>query len=95
MNDPLVYVIILTWNQKQDTLACLASLARATYSCFRIVLVDNGSADGTAEEVREVWGNITSSTLFLLFYSYTLDPESLSLQTQYEYVKRRQSKNYL
>lgn len=53
MNNPLVYLIVLTWNQKQDTLVCLASLSRATYSCFRIVLVDNGSADGTPEEVRE------------------------------------------
>ncbi len=53
MNNPLVYLIVLSWNQKQDTLMCLASVSRVTYPNFRVVLVDNASVDGTAEEVRE------------------------------------------
>ena len=48
-----VDVITLTWNQRQDTLDCLESLSRLTYPNHRIILVDNGSADGTVEAVRE------------------------------------------
>lgn len=49
---PLVYVVILTWNQRKDTLGCIESLSRMTYPNYRILLVDNGSSDGTVEAVR-------------------------------------------
>jgi GT2 family glycosyltransferase len=48
---PMVYVVMLTWNQRDDTLECLASLYQMTYQSFRIVLVDNASTDGTREAV--------------------------------------------
>jgi len=44
---PLVYVITLTWNQKEDTLSCLESLTRMTYPRCRFLVVDNGSVDDT------------------------------------------------
>jgi GT2 family glycosyltransferase len=50
---PLVYVVTLTWNQQAHTLHCLESLCRMTYPNFRLLLVDNGSTDGTVEAVRE------------------------------------------
>jgi GT2 family glycosyltransferase len=50
---PLVYVITLTWNQQEDTLSCLESLTQMTYPHYRILLVDNGSADRTSEVVAE------------------------------------------
>jgi GT2 family glycosyltransferase len=49
---PLVYIIVLTWNGREDTLACLASLASITYANARVLLVDNASTDGTVEAVR-------------------------------------------
>jgi GT2 family glycosyltransferase len=49
---PLVYIILLTWNQRQDTLACLASLEQLTYPKIQILVVDNGSQDGTSEVIR-------------------------------------------
>ena len=49
----LVYVVTLTWNQKEDTLECLKSLSRMTYPNFRLVVVDNGSSDGTEQAVAE------------------------------------------
>ncbi len=49
---PLVGVVVLTWNGCQDTVACLRSLAVATGASLRVIVVDNGSADGTADVVR-------------------------------------------
>ena len=49
---PLVYIIVLTWNQKDLALDCLASLAALDYPNFGVVLVDNGSTDGTLSLVR-------------------------------------------
>jgi GT2 family glycosyltransferase len=52
MKSPLVYVVMLTWNQKEDTLACLESLQQMTFPNFRIVVVDNGSTDDTESAIR-------------------------------------------
>lgn len=52
-NDPrLVYIVILTWNGKQNTLDCLLSLESVWSEHTRGIVVDNGSSDGTAEAVR-------------------------------------------
>jgi GT2 family glycosyltransferase len=49
---PLLFVIVLNWNLKDDLAECLASLERSTYSSFRVVVVDNASDDGSAEMVQ-------------------------------------------
>ncbi len=51
MTSPLVAVVILTCNQKNLTLDCLASLCKCHYGNKVIILVDNGSEDGTQDEV--------------------------------------------
>jgi len=45
---PRVEIIILSWNGREDTLECLASLAKIDYDNYRITVVDNGSTDGLA-----------------------------------------------
>jgi GT2 family glycosyltransferase len=49
---PLVYVVVLTWNQREVTLECLESLAQTTYPNSRVVVVDNGSTDGTEQAIK-------------------------------------------
>jgi GT2 family glycosyltransferase len=49
--DPHVAVIVLTHNGREDTLACLASLADSRWSALSVIVVDNGSGDGTADSV--------------------------------------------
>ena len=58
---PLVAIIVLTWNQRDLTLDCLASLAEMDYPADRlqIIVVDNGSSDGTAAAVRERFPHVT------------------------------------
>jgi GT2 family glycosyltransferase len=55
---PLVYVITLTWNQKEDTLGCLESLSQITYPGCRFLLVDNGSVDDTLDAVARLFPDV-------------------------------------
>lgn len=55
-----VSVIVLNWNGRQFLPECLDSLAAQTLRDFEVVLVDNGSADGSAQFVRDnyPWVNL-------------------------------------
>jgi GT2 family glycosyltransferase len=48
-----IVVVVLTFNQKDTTLACLESLERVSDPPFQVVLWDNASRDGTIEAVAE------------------------------------------
>jgi len=52
-NGELVSVVIVSYNSRDWLPACLSSLQAQTYSNLEIVLVDNGSSDGSLEWVRE------------------------------------------
>jgi len=56
--EPLVVIVVVTWNGLRDTLYCLASLRKTRYGNLRIVLVDNASADGTPDVVRHYFPDI-------------------------------------
>ena len=58
MQDPLVVAVILTRNQKADTLRCLSSFQSVDYSRLELVLVDNASMDGTHEAVRNEFPHV-------------------------------------
>ncbi len=53
MESKLVTVIILNWNRKPLLKRCIDSLCAQTYRNLEILLVDNGSEDGSPEYVRE------------------------------------------
>jgi GT2 family glycosyltransferase len=53
--DPQVSVVVLTWNNFDDTDECLASLMALDYANYGVVVVDNGSTDGSLERLRERW----------------------------------------
>ncbi|MFL7892995.1 MAG: glycosyltransferase family 2 protein [Anaerolineales bacterium] len=57
-NNPLVYVVILNWNNAEDTLACLESLQASDYNPFIPVVVDNGSSDGSVEKIRAAFPEV-------------------------------------
>lgn len=54
---PLVFVITLNWNRKYDTEECVDSLLQMTYPNFEVVVVDNGSEDGSVEYLKEKFGD--------------------------------------
>src|SRR6266550_3994487 len=51
-----LYVIVLNWNNYDDTKSCLESLQQATHSDLKIVVVDNASADGSGKRLQQEFG---------------------------------------
>lgn len=54
-----VVIVVLNWNGKDDTLACLRSLRQLDYPNCDIVVVDNGSTDGSVEAIRGSFPDVT------------------------------------
>jgi GT2 family glycosyltransferase len=50
---PLTYIIVLNWNGWQDTMECVESCSKLTYPNFQILIVDNGSTDGSVMQLHE------------------------------------------
>ena len=53
MESPLVSVVIITWNRKDDVLEGVQSIYEQNYQNVEIVVVDNGSTDGTADALAQ------------------------------------------
>lgn len=58
MSYPKVSIIILNWNGKEDTIECLDSLKHITYPNYEILLVDNGSTDGSVNYFKKHYPEI-------------------------------------
>jgi GT2 family glycosyltransferase len=55
---PRVTTVVLGWNGRVDTLACLRSLEQVTYPELSVVVVDNGSTDGAPEAVAAAFPDV-------------------------------------
>jgi GT2 family glycosyltransferase len=51
MSQPQVNVVVVNWNGLEHLQACLPSLEKMTYSNVKVVVVDNGSRDGSPDFV--------------------------------------------
>ncbi|MBS1875408.1 MAG: glycosyltransferase family 2 protein [Acidobacteria bacterium] len=60
----VVSVIVVNWNRRELLRACLESLAAQTYAPLEVVLVDNGSTDGSAEMAEAEFGGRLALTVF-------------------------------
>src|SRR3989304_1942406 len=50
-----IFIVILNWNGKTDTIECLKSLYKLQTTNYKlhILVVDNGSSDGSVDKLRE------------------------------------------
>ena len=46
-----IYIVILNWNNWQDTIECLESVFRLEYPNYSIIVCDNDSEDGSVEHI--------------------------------------------
>jgi GT2 family glycosyltransferase len=53
-----VAVVVLSWDGRDDTIACLASLRQADAPGLITIVADNGSTDGTAAAVAEQFPDV-------------------------------------
>jgi GT2 family glycosyltransferase len=55
-----VDIILINWNSREDTLHALESIASqvATTPEAGVIVVDNGSTDGSVEAIRSRWNNV-------------------------------------
>jgi len=58
MEMPLISVVVVTWNRKEDILETVKSIYDQAYSNVEIVIVDNGSTDGTVEALRQAYPKV-------------------------------------
>lgn len=56
---PLLSIIVISYNTREMTLACLASVHAQTECAFEVVVVDNASTDGSAEAIRQAFPQVT------------------------------------
>ncbi len=57
VTDPRIGVVVITWQRRDEALACLRRLL-ALPEQPQVVLVDNGSTDGTADAVRTAFPTV-------------------------------------
>lgn len=55
---PKVAIVVLNWNGKDDTLECLKSLQQIDYANFFVIVVDNGSRDGSEEAITSAFPGV-------------------------------------
>ena len=48
-----VCCVVVNWNGREDTLRCLASLRKQSYRPLTVIVVDNGSSDGSVPSIHE------------------------------------------
>ncbi|XSG86414.1 MAG: glycosyltransferase family 2 protein [Methylohalobius sp. ZOD2] len=50
-----IFIVVLNWNGRDDTLACLDSVFKIDYPNFDVVVVDNGSTDDSVPAIRKAF----------------------------------------
>jgi GT2 family glycosyltransferase len=58
MEFPLVTILIITWNRKKDILEAVKSIYEQANQNFEIIVVDNGSNDGTVGTLRHAYPDV-------------------------------------
>jgi len=58
MRYPLISVIILNWNGKEFIKTCLDSVFKTKYPNYEVIVVDNGSTDGSVEFIKSKYSKV-------------------------------------
>jgi len=56
---PRVSIVIPTYNRRKDVLECLQSIRGLHYPNYEIIVVDNGSTDGTSHAIEKFFPEVT------------------------------------
>ena len=53
--EALTCIVVLNWNGAEETIACLESIAPFVIKGYKLLVVDNGSTDGSSEKIRKAF----------------------------------------
>ena len=53
---PLVLIVVLNWNDPDETISAVESIFQMDYANFRVLVIDNGSTDDSVERLRGLVG---------------------------------------
>lgn len=56
---PNIFILILNWNGKDNTIECLESVTKIDYPNYHIVIMDNGSVDDSVLAIRKEFPQVT------------------------------------
>lgn len=86
--NPKVFIIILNWNQLNDTCVCLDSLKKIAYPNYQIVVVDNGSQDNSLKTIKKKYPmvKIIANSSNLGFVRANNQGIKLALQSKADYI---------
>ncbi len=59
----MISVVVLNWNGREYLEECLSSLLAQSYDDYEIIVVDNGSADGSVEYIKDNFPTIRLKAL--------------------------------
>jgi hypothetical protein len=58
LSSPRISIVIPTYNKRKDVLECLHSLRKLYYPNYEIIVVDNGSTDGTSNAIERLFPEV-------------------------------------
>jgi GT2 family glycosyltransferase len=58
VSKPLVSIVIITWDRKEDVLETVQDIYAQPYHDFEIIVVDNASTDGTIDALRHTYPEV-------------------------------------
>ena len=61
---PRLSLVVVSWNRRDDLRVLLASIAQQDYPNMHTVVVDNGSTDGTADDLRAARDGAVADVFF-------------------------------
>jgi len=74
MQTPKVYIIILNYQQWHDTLECLLSVMKSTYTNFSVFVIDNNSGNNSLEKlIGELEDKFTGAQPYVLLNKQQLN----------------------
>ncbi|MDI6786324.1 MAG: glycosyltransferase family 2 protein [bacterium] len=55
IDEPKIAIVLLNWNFADDTIECINSLKKVDYKNFKIIVVDNGSANNSWKTIEDTF----------------------------------------
>jgi len=57
-SQPIISTVIITWDRKEDILETIRAVYNQAFKNFEIIVVDNGSKDGTVESIKQLYPRV-------------------------------------